>query len=195
VGDKRYQYWHEDLHGHFTPAETNKKMVALADKYHTRNTPVKALIIETVAYQDALRFDMIDIMNNRAADGKRTYSILKAKRGNKNVRIEAMQPSFEAHRIFFVKGALSDQTESQLLQYPMGRLVDVIDAWSMHHKIHEAERPPIPVEEEEPEDSFELAYAEVSGRNKAARSGNEQGLGCMTVEVGCGLTASGQIYY
>lgn len=194
-GDKRYQYWHEDVHGYFTPKQTTEMMVKLADKYHTSAVPVRGLIIETVAYQDALRFDLVDIMNNREADGLRTYHIYKAKRGNKKVRIEAMQPAFQANRIYFVRGAISDQTESQLLQWPMGRLVDVIDSWSMHHKIHIAERPPLPEEPQTPESEFEQAYNEVTQRKLDAEFDAQVGLGCQIVEVGCGLTPTGEIYY
>ena len=195
IGEKRFQYWHEDVHGYFTPKMTTQAMVDLADKYHTDSVPVQGLIIETVAYQDALRYDLMDIMNNREADGKRRYPIIKAKRGNKKVRIESMQPAFQAKRIYFVRGALTDQTESQLLQWPMGKLVDVIDAWSMHHKVHIAERPPIPEPEVQGPDDFEKAYEEVTQRYYDKLAEQHIGLGAAHVDVGEGLRPDGSIYH
>jgi hypothetical protein len=143
-GSEVHEYWFEDKNGHMNPMETVATILRLADKYNTPETPVKALIVEMIAYQAALRYMLINEMNKREAEGKPRYSIVQAKRGNKNVRIEGMQPAFQQKRIWFVSGSLSDQTESQLLQYPNGRLVDVIDSWSMHRRVWNSDRYPTP---------------------------------------------------
>lgn len=193
-GRERHQFWWEDMHGHFLPKATAEKIVALADKYHTEEVPVKALIVETIAYQEALRYELINIMSERREKGLHTYPIVKAKRGNKEVRIESMQPAFERHRIHFVKGALSDQTESQLLQYPMGKLVDVIDSWSMHNKVWRSDlyKEPVHKPQYNEETTFEEAVAEIKAQKEANRAAAGVGLASITADIGEGL---GQTFY
>ena len=187
---ERHQYWLEDLHGHYLPLQLAEKILALADKYDTPETPVRAIIVETVAYQEALKYIIIDLMNKRRGIGKKTYTIVKAKRGNKKVRIESMQPAFQRKRVHFVRGALSDQTESQLLQYPMGKLVDIIDSWSMHNKVWRSER------WDEPElspktyvEDFDTVYQELKNRARERASGSAQGMGQQVVEYDQGLVS------
>jgi hypothetical protein len=193
ASNERHEYWLEDTHGHFLPFELAKKVLALADKYDTEDTPVRAIIVEQEAYQAALKYILINMMNERRGRGAKVYSIVKAKRGNKNVRIEGMQPAFQQHRIKFVRGSLSDQTESQLLQYPMGKLVDIIDSWSMHRKVWRAERYPDPrTPEERYVEDFETVYNEIVNKKKDAGHGLMSGV---QAEIGQGLTPSGNIYY
>ena len=54
-------------------------------------------------------------------------------KGKKEMRIEAMQPRFADGKVFLVQG-LSVEVESQLRQFPLGRLKDIIDSFSMHVK-------------------------------------------------------------
>ena len=190
----RYEYWLEDMHGHMLPFDLAEKTLALADKYDTPDTPVRAIIIEQEAYQAALKYIIIDMMNKRKGQGKKTYQIVKAKRGNKKVRIEGMQPAFQRHRVKFVRGALSDQTESQLLQWPMGKLVDIIDSWSMHRKVWRSEKFDEPVEPKEKYvEDFETVYNEIVNRKKDS-AGHGLMAGVVT-DIGQGLTPDGSMYY
>jgi hypothetical protein len=195
-GNCLHEYWHEDLHGHLLPFDLAEKTLKLADKYDTPSTPVKAIIVEQEAYQAALKYIMINMMNARRDKGERVYTIVKAKRGNKVVRIEGMQPQFQQKRIWFVRGALSDQTESQLLQWPSGKLVDIIDSWSMHRKVWRSdsfEAPSTPTEDIE--ETFEHVLAEIAEQRQIHNSRQHQGLGTCTVSAGQGLTPNGQVYY
>ena len=90
-----------------------------------------------------------------------------------------------------MRGALSDQTESQLLQYPMGKLVDVIDSWSMHYRVWRSEvyaRPeqaPAPYVED-----FETVYAEIKERKREERCGVGLAGSTYTGSSGYGLVES-----
>ena len=193
---ERHEYWHEDPAGHMLPFALAKRTLQIADKYDTEDTPVVAIIVEQEAYQAALKYIMINMMNHRKKKGQKVYSIVKAKRGNKEIRIEGMQPAFQQRRIHFVRGALSDQTESQLLQFPGGKLVDIIDSWSMHRKVWRSENFDDPAKPEEVVDEFEEAYAEVSHRNRVARGEGSPGLNLMgSVDIGVGLDRDGKMYY
>jgi len=194
---ERHEYWQEDMHGHFLPFDLADRVLKLADKYDSLDTPVRAIIVETVAYQEALKHIIINLMNQRAGRGEKTYSIVKAKRGNKQVRIEGMQPAFQQRRIHFVRGALSDQTESQLLQWPSGKLVDIIDSWSMHRKVWRSERYDLPKKQEETyEENFEEVYQQIKKRSYERDHGSGDGLATVPyVEIGEGLNASGKFYY
>ena len=149
------------------------------------------------AYQAALKYILINMMNDRRDKGEKTYQIVKAKRGNKAVRIEGMQPQFQQRRIHFVRGALSDQTESQLLQWPAGKLVDIIDAWSMHRKVWRSDLYEVPTTPEAGYvEDFETIYKEHKKQKEMDRNHSSQGLGTtVAAGMGMGLTASGKIYY
>jgi len=77
------------------------------------------------------------------------YDIVETNsRSAKQVKIEALVPYFANGRIKLVRG-LSSAVESQILQYPHGRLVDVLDCFSMHMQVYKGDRslrPQIPVE-------------------------------------------------
>jgi hypothetical protein len=172
-----HEWWFEDMHGHILPFALAENILKLADKYDTPSTPVVALIIEQEAYQAALKYILINMMNKRRDNGEKTYNIVKARRGNKEVRIEGMQPQFQQRRIHFVKGALSDQTESQLLQWPSGKLVDIIDSWSMHRKVWRSddwEAPKMP--EAEYVEDFETVLQELKDRRERDMSYRNSGL-------------------
>ncbi len=187
---ERHEYWWEDISGHFLPFALAEKILNVADKYDTLETPVKGLIIEDVAYQAALKYILLNLMEQRKLQGKKSYSIIPFRsRSNKLVRIEGMQPSFEQGRIHFVKGSLSDQTESQLLQFPNGKLMDTIDSWSMHRKVWRRERHELPRQEIETLfNTFEQAYKEITTRSRQKRQDEGQGLGSGIIFAGEGLT-------
>lgn len=162
---KKFEYWLKDENGRWLPFQLAKKILDTADIYDNEDTPVKAIIIEGNAYQKALKYIIINLMNERASKGKKKYNIISFNSGSKSgkhLRIRSMQPSFEQDRIFFLSDSLSNQTESQLVQYPNGSLVDTIDSWSMHRvyfgydKYTEAR-----VKDEPEEDTFEAAVAEI----------------------------------
>jgi hypothetical protein len=191
---ERHEYWLEDYAGRVTPFKLAEKILKLADKYDTEDTPVTSIIVETVAYQEALKYILINMMNLRKKRGVKTYNIVKAKRGNKAVRIEGMQPAFQQGRIHFVRGAMSDETESQLLQWPNGTLVDIIDSWSMHRKVWQSERFGLPdePEQEDPVETFESVYAEILAMKEGDKTGLMHNI---PTGIGQGLTPSGQFYY
>jgi len=130
----QFEYWRYAYHGRLTPFDLAEKILQIADRFD-RIAPVTTLILEQVAYQEALKYIIQNMYDERRAAGKKCYKIVDAKRGNKQVRIEGLQPGFQSSRIYFVEGTLDDATESQLLQYPNGKLRDIIDCWSMHRHV------------------------------------------------------------
>lgn len=180
---KHYEYWFEDKHAHLNPFAQAEELLKMAMKYD-KIAPVKCLVIETIAYQDALRYIVLNLMKEERF---KRFNIVKAKRGNKKVRIEGMQPSFQAKRVFFVSGNLTDQTESQLLQYPNGVLVDIIDCWSMHRKVWRSDKLGAPeIEPEEDVNSFERVYEEHTKRKYQER---------MRQNIGLTETSSGEVWW
>jgi hypothetical protein len=140
-GYMKHQYWWEDINCKLLPFQLANRILDLAVKHHTDEVPVKYIVIETIAYQKALKYVLLNEMERRGISFKIGEF---ASRQQKEIRIQAMQPLFERKRIHFVRGkaikegvldgALSAQTESQLTQFPFGKLVDTIDSWSMHYK-------------------------------------------------------------
>jgi hypothetical protein len=130
-GFQNHQYWWEDVNCKLLPFQLANKILDVAVQYDSKEVPLKAIIIETVAYQAALKYVLMNEMEKRGL--KFTIGEYNS-RQNKEIRIQSMQPMFEQKRIHFVKGKLTPQTESQLTQFPYGKLVDTIDSWSMHDK-------------------------------------------------------------
>ncbi len=192
VGNEMREYWLEDKNGHMNPYELVENLFKLADKYNTPETPVKALIVEMIAYQAALKYMIINENNKREAEGKCRYALVQAKRGNKAVRIEGMQPAFQQKRIFFVEKSLSDQTESQLLQYPNGKLVDVIDCWSMHRKVWSSDR--YPEGRKEARDPT-LDFDAVLELHKKRRRPTDNGLSSLESLQGVGFGPENKYFY
>lgn len=132
-GSSPYQYWLKDVHGHMNPLQTVDRALDLAIEYG-----VQLIIVETNAYQKALKFSLNDEMIKRGISIKiRTTN----SRQDKKVRIFAMEPLFSNSRVFLVRG-LTKQVESQLRQFPNGRDVDIIDSFSMHLLAYRGERIP-----------------------------------------------------
>lgn len=131
---KVWMYWIKDVHGHMLPNKSIEEIFGLVERYFPF---VRAIIVETVAYQMALKYALLDEMIKR----KMNIGVLEFKGGHasKDERIQALQPYFAAGRIKLVRG-LTPQTESQLRQFPHGKLKDVIDSFSMHMMEHQGER-------------------------------------------------------
>ena len=132
-GKHPYQYWDRAVHGRMNPAEQVSKCLDLLEE-DLENT--KALIVESVAWQDALRYYLADELVRREI---RIPIIAFRSRASKEVRIQGLVPYFANNRLFLVKG-ISLSVEKQLRQYPYGRLVDVIDSFAMHYKALKNER-------------------------------------------------------
>ena len=54
---------------------------------------------------------------------------------SKDMRIEALQPYFEQHRVYIKAGSSQDDLIRELVDYPFGRYRDLIDALSYVHRI------------------------------------------------------------
>ena len=133
LGRQPYQYWMKDIHGHFNPAETVSKALDLVEE-DLANT--KYLLVETTAYQAALKYALRDEMARREI---RVGLIPVESRQKKEVRIFGLEPFFANSRVFLVEG-LTSQVESQLKQFPNGRLVDIIDCFAMHMRVYKGEK-------------------------------------------------------
>jgi hypothetical protein len=134
-GTRWHQYWTRDIHGHLNPNETANKALDLCDE------TTKAIIVETNAYQAALKYILRDEMISR---GLHFNIIAVPSRVKKTERIYAMEPFFANGYVHLVQG-LTNQVESQLKQFPNGRLVDIIDCFSMHMKVYKGLRIEAPI--------------------------------------------------
>lgn len=126
---ENHQYWWHAEHGHFLPNDQIKRTLDLAEHMQLHIAPVKAIIIETVAFQKVLKYLFEDEMKRR---GLYFNIICHGTRTDKDLRIQGLQPLFYQKIIHFVEDHLPDAVESQLLQYPHGRLVDIIDCFTLH---------------------------------------------------------------
>lgn len=126
---ERHQYWWKDIHSKLLPSEQIDKTINLAVWMQRHVAPVKAIIVEKVAYQAALKFLIEDELRRR---GLHFNVVGYGTRSSKNARIESLQPHFMNCRIHFVENQLTDQVESQLIQYPHGKLIDIIDSFTLH---------------------------------------------------------------
>ncbi len=158
------------LHGKFSPQETIMKAL---DLLLSNEEKARCLIVETVAYQKALTYFIRDEMQRR-----RMYvPIVKMEsRTAKEVRIRGLQPLFANGQIIFFKG-LAKALETQLVQFPHGKLVDVIDALAMHLKLYRG----IVIEEakqivKDDTNSFEAICNELRKRNKPIPGSLKTGL-------------------
>lgn len=125
-GNRSYQYWSHAYHGKCNPFETIKRTLDFAQASIT----TKCIIVESNAYQASLKYYFHDAMVQR----KCQYDIIDmSTHTDKDIRIQGMVPYFAGGRIFLVRG-LPPGVESQLRQYPNGKLVDLIDCYAMHRK-------------------------------------------------------------
>lgn len=109
------------IHGKFSPMDTVTKALDLVDMDYEHTT---AILCEANAFQKALVYSLQDEMRRR-----RIYKTISEvfTKTNKELRIQALQPLFERGQIIFVEG-LDGVLQSQLIQFPYGRLIDVADA-------------------------------------------------------------------
>jgi predicted phage terminase large subunit-like protein len=124
-GNVPNQYWLKAVLKRMPPHELVNTAIDLAIEYSA-----KSIIVETVAFQKALKYSFRDRM---AELGVQFNLVEFVSRIKKELRIYALQPLFENGRIFFVEG-LDPRIENQLKAFPHGRLVDGIDSFSMHMK-------------------------------------------------------------
>ena len=133
-GTKAFQYWTADIHGRLNPYDQVVKTLDLAEK---NSAEVRYIIVECNAYQGALKYFLRDEMIKRGIH----FDIMPVHmRTDKNIRIEGMVPYFANNRIYFVRNRLTPQVESQLKQFPHGKLVDIIDCFATHQKVAKSEK-------------------------------------------------------
>ena len=139
-GKHPYQYWTEAIHAHINPYETVTRTLNLAEDNWPR---LKCILVEGNAYQNALKWIFWEEMAKRDLDPKKLVMFKSARGTGKDARIQGMVAPFSTGRIFLRSG-ISSHVESQLIQYPNGRLVDIIDSFSMHRKVARLEVRPDP---------------------------------------------------
>lgn len=133
-----HQYWYEDITGHFDPYQTVNKTLNHAELLISEGENVKMIIVEEIAFQKALKYIFWDEMTKR--DIQIPIVGFKSKQ-SKNTRIEGtLQPRFFTNRIHFVRGRFTRKAEFQIQQFPTGRLLDIIDSYSMHIKYYKPEQ-------------------------------------------------------
>lgn len=156
-GRKPYQLWERDISGHFLPDELIRRTVDLAEQYAGT---IKAIVVEEVAFQKALKYAFYDELARR---GLSIPVIGFASRTKKEVRIEGyLVPIFSSGRVF-LGPALSDQVVRQLRQFPTGRLVDIIDSFAMGVKLYETEMAEVvrPMKQVEDPHTFEAILNDI----------------------------------
>lgn len=116
------------FHAKYLPAEA----ISIALDLMARNEQSVALIVESNAYQKALTYFIQDEMKRRSL-----YKpvIPHQSRTPKNERIQGLQPLFANGQVLLKRG-IDKIIETQLLQFPHGRLVDVIDCLAMQLKVY-----------------------------------------------------------
>ena len=173
---EQYQYWWEDINGHMSFEEQVTTVIDKAIYYEEHICPVAGIIVETVAYQAALEYMLMQEMVKR--DVK--FNLIPfASRKNKDVRIEGMQPMFFRGRIKWVRGGISDQVPSQLKQFPNGKLVDTIDSFSMHKELYgwdKQSRVPRKKEKSEADTFMEIVLANRKKARKKKKAGMLSGI-------------------
>lgn len=110
------------------PSETIEELFRLWRKHHFRE-----LALETIAYQEALKYDLEAEFRKMGQRPFRVVPVRYGKGESKPMRIVGLQPSFNAGW-WFIR---SDQVQlmDQLDQYPMVNLVDLLDAMAMLMKL------------------------------------------------------------
>ena len=132
-GTRPFMVWRNAIHGHFDPFEAAVHLLDLVEDDY-ENT--KYIIIEENAYQAAFKFVLRDEMIKR----KINVDIIHVQtRSQKMARIEGLVPYFANGRIKLARD-LDPQAESQLKQFPHGRLVDVLDSFCMHLRVAKGEK-------------------------------------------------------
>ncbi len=133
IDTKNYQYWDKVIVGHYNPMETINHLLDMAIGVIDE---LKCCIIETVAYQAALKYIFRDELAKRSL---KIDLVEFNSRTAKDVRIQGLVPYFATDRIW-LNPELSPKVESQLRQYPYGKLVDIIDCYAMHRHYSKGEK-------------------------------------------------------
>ena len=163
VGEtKKYDVWETVIHGHLLPDELIERTLNLADEVLE---DLACIIIETVAFQKALKYSMTNAMIRRY---NQSLPIVEfSARIQKNARIEGtLVPQFSAQRIA-INPALDEGNKegaiAQLQGFPTKQLVDIIDCFSMHVAYHDYEgRKKIPrVKKKDDHSDFDKAVAKL----------------------------------
>jgi len=175
-----YQYWLRDVNGKFNPMQTVEYALNMAQDLGSN-----LIIVETVAYQKALKYALNDEIVRRGATGIHVRATNS--RQEKKARIFAMEPMFANGRVFFIRG-LSKQVESQLKQFPNGRFVDTIDSFSMHMLVYRGERVATPAVKPEVKDAMEFEQVILGLRKKYA---NSKRAGCLATGLDSATTFPG----
>lgn len=168
--DRWNQYWCSDVHGHMLPSKTVDVALDLAES--CPETP-KAIYIESNAYQAALKYYMWDAMSKRDIS---IPIIPFASHTAKSERIQGMQPYFASGRVF-LSSTLTKQVESQLRQFPHGKLVDIIDCFSFHRRWYRKEKQVI---QAKPKPQVELYSWDSVMSELRDRARNKRGAGLLT---------------
>lgn len=167
VADKddyaRSETWYltDTVHGFMEPT---KIAMTCLDFCQSLDAPVKRIIIESNAYQDSLKYTFRDEMRTR--DMMIGISMIPSKK-NKLMKIEALQPLFYRGQLIFIRG-ISNQIESQLTQFPNGKLVDLIDSLSMHLELYRGQKKRELYKPKKEVDEFEQAVQEIRKRHEEA---------------------------
>ena len=128
-----YQYWNRAIHGHMNPFQLIEQTL---DWCEENPKEIRCIIVETNAYQASLKYYFHDAMIKREVN----FAILPVHaHHSKNIRIEGMVPYFAGKRIFLSR-SLPAAVESQLVQFPNGKLVDLLDSFSMHREVSPQEK-------------------------------------------------------
>ena len=122
VTDEKKIYVIDYDRNRYLPKQQIDSIFRMYDK-HSVNGSVKAVGIETVAYQKALLYFIKDEMRRRGI-----YMPLKELHADRDKfrRIQALQPLFEAGDVYI--GLNHRDLEQELLEFPVGKHDDMIDA-------------------------------------------------------------------
>lgn len=130
---RHLQFWLKAEHGRWQMHETIARTLRMASELE--DAPLKGILVETNAFQLVMKVPFYESMAHLGVNFP-FWGINRRK--SKIEHITAMQPHFASGQMFLLKG-ISSQVESQLIQFPNGNIVDIIDSFSMHLKLHKAE--------------------------------------------------------
>lgn len=162
--------WVNDIiNGHLSPADLVHRTLDLIDPQLNGELPRRCgIILETNAYQKSISYYLHDELRRR---GWNVPIFEVNSRTSKEARIAALQPLYENGQIMHRKG-VSSALETQLIQYPHGRLVDIPDALSQQMVVYRGyfgvlntEKP----KEDEGEVELKRLLGLLSGRNAKGR--------------------------
>lgn len=122
-------YVNDCVHGHFTPSETILQALKLVEANYDRCAGIS---VEVNQYQKALAYFLYDEMRRRRIF-KPVFEVRSSTA--KEVRISGLQPLMQNGQILFSK-TLDKVLETQLIQFPHGRLVDCADSLAQQLEVY-----------------------------------------------------------